>query len=113
MNRVRFHWKDIWRAMGEHFTWVGQHKNLNVVIYAIDSLRQLADKFLMIEERKNFSYQKMFLKPFETIMLFNLDSRQKEIKEYIVMCVAALCNQKARFIVSGWEVVLNIFTFAA
>ena len=42
---------------------VGQHKNLNVVIYAIDSLRQLADKFLEKEERKNFSYQKMFLKP--------------------------------------------------
>lgn len=75
MNRVRFQWQSIWRTLGEHFTWVGSHKNLHVIIYAIDSLRQLADKFLEKEERKNFSYQKMFLKPFETIMLNNLHSR--------------------------------------
>jgi brefeldin A-inhibited guanine nucleotide-exchange protein len=75
MNRVRFQWQSIWTTLGEHFTWVGSRKNLHVVIYAIDSLRQLADKFLEKEERKNFSYQKMFLKPFETIMLNNLHSR--------------------------------------
>jgi brefeldin A-inhibited guanine nucleotide-exchange protein len=113
MDRVRFQWQNIWRTIGEHFTWVGSHKNLHVVIYAIDSLRQLSDKFLEKEERKNFSYQKMFLKPFETIMLNNLHSRQKEIKEYIVMCIAALCHQKAKYIKSGWEVILNIFTLAA
>ena len=56
---------------------------------------------------------KMFLKPFNTIMLNNLHSGQKEIKEYIVMCIAALCHQKAKFIKSGWEVILNIFTLAA
>mmetsp|Transcript_20574 Transcript_20574/g.31367 ORF Transcript_20574/g.31367 Transcript_20574/m.31367 type:complete len:104 (+) Transcript_20574:2779-3090(+) len=55
MNRVRFQWSKIWETMEEHFVSVGSHKNLNVVIYAIDSLRQLADKFLEIEERKNFS----------------------------------------------------------
>lgn len=113
MNRVRFHWQGIWRTMGEHFTWVGSHKNLHVVIYAVDSLRQLADKFLEIDERKNFGYQKTFLKPFETIMLNNLYSQQKQVKEYIVMCIAALCNHKVKYIKSGWEVILNIFTLAA
>ena len=113
MNRVRFQWQTIWQLLGDHFTWVGSHKNLNVVIYAIDSLRQLSDKFLEKDERRNFSYQKMFLKPFETIMLNNLHSSQKEIKEYVVMCIAALCNQKAKYIRSGWEVILYIFTLAA
>jgi len=113
MDRVRFQWQSIWRTVGEHFTWVGSHKNLHVVTYAIDSLRQLAAKFLEKEERKSFSYQKMFLRPFETIMLNNLTSRQKEIKEYVVMCIAALCQQKAKYIRSGWEVILNIFTLAA
>lgn len=113
MDRVRFQWQSIWRTLGEHFTWVGSHKNLHVVTYAIDSLRQLSAKFLEKEERKNFSYQKVFLKPFETIMLNNLTSGQKEIKEYVVMCIAALCHQKAKFIRSGWEVILNIFTLAA
>lgn len=113
MNRVRFQWQSIWETLGEFFTWVGSHKNLNVIIYAIDSLRQLADKFLEKEEKRHFSYQKMFLKPFEDIMKNNLMSQQKEIKEYIVMCMAALCHQKAKFIKSGWDVILNIFSIAA
>jgi len=113
MNRVRFQWQSIWRTLGEHFTWVGSHKNLHVIIYAIDSLRQLADKFLEKEERKSFSSQKMFLKPFENIMRNNMNSEHKEVKEYVVMCMAALCHQKARFIKSGWEVILNVFSLAA
>lgn len=43
----------------------------------------------------------------------NILSQQHEIKEYIVMCIAALCNHKARFIMSGWEVILDIFKIAA
>lgn len=114
MNRVRFQWQSIWRTIAEHFTWVGSHKNLHVVIYALDSLRQLADKFLEKEERKNFSYQKTFLEPFETIMQNNLkQGGHREIKEYVVMCMAALCHQKAKFLKSGWEVILKIFSLAA
>lgn len=99
--------------MAEHFKWVGSHKNLHVVIYALDSLRQLADKFLEKEERKNFNYQKMFLNPFEEIMRNNLNQGHREIKEYVVMCMAALCHQKAKFIKSGWDVILSIFSLAA
>jgi hypothetical protein len=29
------------------------------------------------------------------------------------MCISALCNQKAKYIRSGWEVILNIFSLAA
>jgi len=55
----------------------------------------------------------MFLKPFETIMHYHLHSKQKEVKEYVVMCMAALCHQKVKFIKSGWEVILAIFCLAA
>lgn len=48
MNRIRFVWQKIWQALSEHFNIVGSHPNLNVALYAIDSLRQLADKFLMV-----------------------------------------------------------------
>ena len=54
----------------------------------------------------------MFLKPFEEIMLENLNDR-REIKEYVIMCMCALCKQKAKHIRSGWEVILNVFTLAA
>ena len=50
MGRIRFVWQKIWQNLSEHFNNVGQHNNLNVALYAIDSLRQLADKFLMKEE---------------------------------------------------------------
>jgi len=39
MNRIRFVWQKIWQNLSEHFNNVGQHNNLNVALYAIDSLR--------------------------------------------------------------------------
>lgn len=48
MSRIRFVWQKIWQALSEHFNVVGSHSNLNVALYAIDSLRQLADKFLLV-----------------------------------------------------------------
>jgi brefeldin A-inhibited guanine nucleotide-exchange protein len=47
---------------------VGCHKNLSIAMYAIDSLRQLAMKFLAKDELANFHFQKDFLKPFESII---------------------------------------------
>lgn len=56
MNRIRFVWQKIWQALSEHFNIVGSHPNLNVALYAIDSLRQLADKFLMKEEFGHYHF---------------------------------------------------------
>ena len=83
-----------------------------MALYAIDSLRQLADKFLLKEEFGHYHFQKDFLKPFETIMLHNLHTRL-EVKEFIVMAVANMCGTKAKNLKSGWSIVINIFTLAA
>ena len=98
--------------MGEHFCYVGSHANANVALFAIDSLRQLADKFLLKEEYASMNFQKHFLKPFETIMLNNLHTRS-DIKEFIVMCVTRICQSKTSHIHSAWSVIINIFTLAA
>ncbi len=45
-------------------------------------------------------------------MLHNLHTRN-EIKEFIVMALANMCQQKARNLKSGWAIVVNIFTLAA
>jgi brefeldin A-inhibited guanine nucleotide-exchange protein len=50
MGRIRFVWQKIWQSLSEHFDTVGSHPNLNVALYAIDSLRQLADKFLLVSD---------------------------------------------------------------
>jgi len=39
MGRIRFVWAKIWATLSEHFSAVGLHQNLNVALYAIDSLR--------------------------------------------------------------------------
>lgn len=46
MPRVRLVWARIWEVLGEFFTEVGQHQNLSIAMYAVDSLRQLSAKFL-------------------------------------------------------------------
>lgn len=98
--------------LSAHFIEVGSHPNLMVSIFAIDSLRQLADKFLLKDEFKKFNFQKDFLKPFEAIMLNNLHTRS-DIKEYIVMCITNISGTKTVYIKSGWCVIINIFTLAA
>jgi len=55
-NRTRFTWKKIWESLGEHFSTVGSHSNSNVAEFAIDSLRQLAKKFLEKNELNNFNF---------------------------------------------------------
>jgi brefeldin A-inhibited guanine nucleotide-exchange protein len=56
MVRIRFVWSKIWEILSEHFVWVGSHQNLMVSIFATDSLRQLADKFLKREEFGSFNF---------------------------------------------------------
>ena len=112
MARIRFVWTKIWQMLSEHIIKVGTHPNIMVALFAIDSLRQLADKFLIKEEFASFNFQKDFLKPFNEIMLNNLHTRT-EIKEYIVMCITNICRTKTAYIKSGWSVIINIFTLAA
>ena len=56
MVRIRFVWSKLWKKLSEHFVWVGSHSNLMVAIFAIDSFRQLADKFLKREEFMSFDF---------------------------------------------------------
>ena len=54
MSRIRIVWVKLWQVLSEHFSYAGSHQNSNLAIYAIDSLRQLADKFLMVNLLSNF-----------------------------------------------------------
>ncbi|ETO11322.1 SEC7/BIG-like ARF-guanine nucleotide exchange factor [Reticulomyxa filosa] len=55
MDRIRFVWLRIWKILAEHFCFAGTHSNLRISLSAIDSLRQLADKFLEKDELSNFN----------------------------------------------------------
>jgi brefeldin A-inhibited guanine nucleotide-exchange protein len=53
----RLVWTRIWSVLADFFIEVGCHANLSVAMYAVDSLRQLAMKFLERDELTNFSFQ--------------------------------------------------------
>ena len=48
--------------VGDHFNKVGTSSNENIAFFAVDSLRQLAMKFIEKGEFANFRFQKDFLR---------------------------------------------------
>lgn len=110
MTRVRFEWTQIWDVLGEHFNKAGCHINETVVIFSIDSLRQLSMRFMEIEELPGFKFQKDFLKPFEHVMS---NSNNLRVKELILRCLIQMILARGENIRSGWRTMFGIFTVAA
>ncbi|ETO03250.1 hypothetical protein RFI_34162 [Reticulomyxa filosa] len=110
MDRIRFVWLRIWKILAEHFCFAGTHSNFHISLSAIDSLRQLADKFLEKDELSNFNFQKDFLKPFQVIILGTSSS---DVRELVVQCMARLIKSRYRNIQSGWKCVFAVLGAAA
>ena len=96
MTRIRLEWSNLWDILGEHFNLVSVtgltvtmflshdiqvccHNNVHVASFALDSLRQLAMRFLEKEELSHFKFQKDFLKPFEYTMLHNQNPEIRDL----------------------------------
>ena len=106
-SRPRFNWNNIWKILSEFFVDIGCSTDSENSANAMDSLRQLAMKFLQKKEGENYHFQKDFLLPF-------LDTWKKcqstLTQEYIIICINNLLNNYTQNIKSGWEVILTIFT---
>ena len=110
MGRIRLVWNRIWAIISEYFIQAGLHPNLNVSIFAIDSVRQLAMKFLEKDELASFAFQKQFFKPFESIMQHN---PSPDTRELIVMSLSRMIASKVHNIKSGWKAVFVVLSVAA
>lgn len=110
MGRIRIVWARIWEVMGQHFTMVGCHKNLSIAMYAIDSLRQLAMKFLAKDELANFHFQKDFLKPFESIIQQHTSIQTRDM---CIRCLSNMVQAQAQNMKSGWKSIFAVLSFAA
>jgi len=110
MNRVRFEWSNIWDVLGEHFNQVGCHNNMNIVFFALDSLRQLSMRFMEIEELAGFKFQKDFLKPFEHVLA---NSHNITVKDMVLRCLIQMIQARGDNIRSGWRTMFGVFTVAA
>jgi Sec7-like guanine-nucleotide exchange factor len=110
MNRIRVVWSRLWQNLKDHFSRAGLHANTSVAVLAIDSLKQLAGKFLGKEELTNFSFQKEFLAPFEEVMR---NSGKTEVREILVACICHLVYMQGPSIRSGWKAIFEVFWLAA
>ncbi|KAI8821985.1 uncharacterized protein EV422DRAFT_586065 [Fimicolochytrium jonesii] len=110
MKRIRVEWSNIWAILGDHFNQVGCHPNSNVGYFALDKLRQLAMKFLELEELPNFKFQKDFLRPFEHVLGNNSDVK---IKDMVLACLQQMIQAKSKSIKSGWKAMFGAFIRAA
>ncbi|KAK0168082.1 hypothetical protein PV327_001920 [Microctonus hyperodae] len=110
MGRIRLQWSRIWQVVGDHFDRVGCSPRQNIAFFAVDSLRQLATKFIEKGEFANFRFQKEFLRPFEHIMKKN---RSLVIRDMVVRCVAQIVHSQAPNIRSGWKNIFSVFHHAA
>ncbi|KAL0083524.1 hypothetical protein F4703DRAFT_1862480 [Phycomyces blakesleeanus] len=110
MNRIRIEWSNIWAILGEYYNKVGCQSNFNVAFFALDSLRQLAMRFLEKEELPHFKFQKDFLMPFRNILANNPDVA---IKDMVLRCLSQMILARAQNIRSGWKTMLSVFATGA
>nr|XP_024388580.1 brefeldin A-inhibited guanine nucleotide-exchange protein 2-like isoform X2 [Physcomitrium patens] len=110
MTRIRLVWSKMWSVLADYFVTVGCSDNLSVAMYAMDSLRQLAMKFLDRDELANFNFQNEFMKPFVIVMR---KSCSVEIRELIIRCVSQMVFARVGNVKSGWKIMFMVFTTAA
>jgi brefeldin A-inhibited guanine nucleotide-exchange protein len=105
MSRIRLEWSNLWDILGEHFNQVTLslfvvlfslltlsqvccHSNPHVGFFALDSLRQLAMRFLEKEELPHFKFQKDFLRPFEYTMTHNANPEIRDMVSFDAMSIS-------------------------
>eukprot|EP00397_Hematodinium_sp_SG-2012_P001747 GEMP01001752.1.p1 GENE.GEMP01001752.1~~GEMP01001752.1.p1 ORF type:complete len:1700 (+),score=348.55 GEMP01001752.1:43-5142(+) len=106
MCRMRLVWSRVWKVLCQHFVEVATHPNNRVCMYAIDSLRQLAMKFLEREELSNYNFQVEFLRPFEVVI--QNPNVSMEMKELVVSILANMIQSRWQNIKSGWKAIFEI-----
>ena len=105
MSRIRLVWSKIWNVLSDFFINIGCSENLSVAIFAMDSLRQLAMKFLEREELANYNFQNEFMKPFVIVMR---KSSAVEIRELVIRCVSQMVLARVNNVKSGWKIMFMV-----
>lgn len=107
MNRIRYEWTPLWNVLQPYFQKVGCHPNLTVATAGVDSLRQLAMKFLERDELGHYHTQTEFFKPFESIMKH---SKSPAIREFALKSIEQMIRARASNIKSGWKSIFLIYS---
>ncbi|OHT04742.1 hypothetical protein TRFO_06174 [Tritrichomonas foetus] len=110
MERARFVWTQIWKPISQHLVEAGCFPQEGIARSALDSLRQLAGKFLAREELQSFHYQRDFLKPFHSILR---KSKSKNVRLHALRCLNHTVHLYHEQMKSGWEAAFSMLESAA
>eukprot|EP01129_Flabellula_baltica_P003241 TRINITY_DN13043_c0_g1_i1.p1 TRINITY_DN13043_c0_g1~~TRINITY_DN13043_c0_g1_i1.p1 ORF type:complete len:1393 (-),score=223.10 TRINITY_DN13043_c0_g1_i1:121-4299(-) len=105
-HRIKIVWFKIWEILSDHFTFAGCHKDSEVAIFSVDSLRQLSTQFMERDELASFHFQKQFLEPFKQISL----SKSKKLRMYVMETINVMIQHVGPNIRSGWSTIFSIIT---
>ena len=112
MGRIRIVWNRLWKIIAAHFVIAIQNKQVQVSMFAVDSLRQLATKFLLKGETANYHFQAEFLKPFETVMVSPATSN--EVRELVLSVINSfIVSDVRKNLKSGWISIFKVLALSA
>ena len=109
-NRIRLVWQRLWTVISQHLVSAACHTEPYVAMFAVDALRQLADKLLTRGEVAGFSAQGDALRPFVAVLR---SADRPSVRELVTACVAHVVGTHARRMGGGWKTVIEALGVAA
>jgi len=108
--RIRMVWQRLWTVVSQHLVSAACHSDSYISMFAVDALRQLADKLLGRAEIAGFTAQADALRPFSAVLRC---SDNPSVRELAVACVSHAVGTHTRRIGSGSRAVLECLALGA
>ncbi|KAL0221316.1 hypothetical protein RCL1_001170 [Eukaryota sp. TZLM3-RCL] len=109
-DRVRHTFNHLWKILSSFLLSVSSlspsTSSQNPALVGVNSLRQLALKFLEREENNAFKFQKDFLKPFELI----ISQSDESISLIAISVLGEIAVKRAELLKSGWKSIFKAFS---
>ena len=109
-GRIRLVWQRLWTVVSQHLVSAACCSDTYVAMFAVDALRQLADKLLCRDELAGFASQGEAIRPLGSVLRC---SDAVAVRELAIACVAHIVDSHADRIVGGWWAVIDALCVAA
>ncbi len=109
-GRIRLVWQRLWTVVSQHLVSAACCSDTYVAMFAVDALRQLADKLLCRVELAGFASQGEAIRPLGSVLRC---SDAVAVRELAIACVAHVVDSHADRIVGGWWAVIDALGVAA
>eukprot|EP01025_Chloroclados_australasicus_P067500 TRINITY_DN933_c0_g1_i4.p1 TRINITY_DN933_c0_g1~~TRINITY_DN933_c0_g1_i4.p1 ORF type:complete len:1131 (-),score=129.64 TRINITY_DN933_c0_g1_i4:406-3798(-) len=111
LGRIRLVWSRIWQLVCPHLVSSACIPQLEVGLYAVDSLKQLVGKLLSRKQLVDFSFQEELLSPFVEVLKFG---PLPEVRELALQCTQQILESHSKALDSkGCLVLLKVLTVAS